>query len=370
MLGAVLALAVAACSDEGEPAASPPVSGATTSRSATTEPATSTAAPTTVAATTIAPVTSTTATTSPPSTVPPIRASAGCGQAPGVIGTDVVAPGDVPLAITVGEQQRTYRLGVPSTYDPDAPTALVLALHGSGGTAEIMSVYAAMPSHAAARGVITVTPDAIDGSWELASTGADDDFLMALLDDVEGHYCIDLDRVHVAGLSLGAWKAAVTACAHPDRVASIALVTVEVHPGGCGPMSVVAFHGTGDHVVPYGEGADAGVVVGGSNGGLPGVSVNMPEWALGAGCSDQPEVVRIEPDVEHWTYPGCAPGLGVEFYAIEHGDHTWPGSAIALPGTTQTVDASEVALDWFAAHPMGATTAPAGAAPAPTSTSS
>ena len=170
------------------------------------------------------------------------------------------------------------------------------------------------------------------GNWELGPQGPDDEFLMALLDDVGAHYCVDLDRVHIAGLSLGAWKAAVTACAHPDRIASIALVTVEVRPGGCGPMSVVAFHGTGDHVVPYGDGADPGVVVGGGNAGLPGVSVNMPQWALGAGCSDQRDVVRIEPDVEHWTYRDCPAGMGVEFYSIEHGDHTWPGTAIDPPG--------------------------------------
>ena len=84
---------------------------------------------------------------------------------------------------------------------------------------------------------------------------------------------------------------------------------------------------------------------------LTGPAVLLPQWALGAGCSDQHDVVRIEPDVEHWTYRDCPDGMGVELYSIEHGDHTWPGSAIDRPGTTQTIDATELALDWFAAHP-------------------
>ncbi len=284
-------------------------------------------------------------------TKPPARASAGCGKAPAVTATDRKAPGDVPLTIAVGQQQRSYRLGVPSSYDQDTPAPEVLDLHGSGGSAAEQDAVTAMPMKAAERGFITVTPDAVAGKWELASRGPDAEFLTALLDDVAGRYCVDLDRVFAVGHSLGAWKTAVTACADPDRFASIALVSVEVHPGGCGPIPVVAFHGTADGVVPYGAGADAGVVVTGSNSGLPGVEVNMPEWAAGAHCSVRKKVQRIEPDVEHWTYTGCDAGTGVEFYSIEHGSHMWPGSPIALPGTTHTIDATKLALDWFDAHP-------------------
>ena len=343
-LGLSLAIALYGCSDGGTGGGAG--SGATLAGPVSLTSAAASASPSTAEA----PVTTSSTTTS--SSVPAARASAGCGQEPAVTRTDRTPPGDVPLAITVGPQQRTYRLGVPSSYDKDVPAPVVLNLHGAGGTAERQSIYTAMPTRAAARGFLTVTPDAINGSWELPGEGADDQFLTILLDDVANHYCVDLDRVHAVGLSLGAWKAAITACTHPDRFASIVLVTVEVHPSECGPMPVIAFHGTGDHVVPYGEGADPGVVVTGSNAGLPGVSVNMPAWAKGAGCSDQKDVVRIEPDVDHWIYRDCPTGMGVELYSIVHGDHTWPGSPIPRPGTTQTVDATALALDWFEAHPL------------------
>ena len=159
---------------------------------ATSAPAVTSAPASTSAATTATPVTASPTTTSSPG--PAARASTGCGQEPALTGTDRTPPGDVPSAITVGLQQRTYRLGVPSSYDKDTPAPVILSLHGAGGTAERQSIYTAMPTRAAARGFLTVTPDAVDGSWELPGEGADDQFLTALLDDVADRYCVDLDR--------------------------------------------------------------------------------------------------------------------------------------------------------------------------------
>lgn len=290
---------------------------------------------------------------SPSSTEPAtaVRSSAGCGSIPAVGPTDDPV-GDVPLELVSGGVTRRYRLAVPSRYDPAEPVGVVLDLHGSGSNADQQSVYSQLPARARDRGYLVVTPDGIDGIWELSGEGADDDFLMALLDDVERSYCIDLDRVHAVGISLGSWKATITACTHPDRFASLVLVAEEVAPAGCA-MPVVAFHGTADAVVPYGDGADEGVVVNGPNAGLPGVDVNMATWAANGGCSPDARISRLEPDVEHRVYPDCHDGVDVELYSIDGGGHTWPGAPIDLPAlgaTTHTVDATGVALDWFDAH--------------------
>lgn len=263
--------------------------------------------------------------------------------------------GDVPLTFDSGGVARTYRLGVPRRYDPSTPTPLVLNLHGATSNAGQQSVYSGLPAKGTEDGFIVVTPDAIGGFWERSGTGADDTFLTGLLDDVGAHYCVDLDRVHAAGISLGSWKATITACSHPDRFASVALVAENVALDGCA-VPVVAFHGTADHTVPYGEGGDPGVVVLGANAGLPGVRGNMAGWARNNGCAPKPTIVRIPPDVDHWTYHGCDPGKGAEFYSVIHGDHTWPGSAIERPGTTHTIDATAIALAWFRDHPRRGTT--------------
>jgi polyhydroxybutyrate depolymerase len=275
--------------------------------------------------------------------------TAGCGAEPPVTATDDPA-GDVLLTFDGGDGPRDYRLAVPPGYDADGPAPVILNLHGAGSNAIQQSVYSGLPHRGAERGFLVVTPDAVGGRWELAADGADDAFLTALLDQIEADFCVDPDRVHVAGISLGAWKASVTACAHPDRFASIALVAEEVAPAGCA-LSVVAFHGTADTVVPYGEGADDGVQVTGPNAGLPGVEVNMPAWAAGAGCSVEKDVERIEPDVDRWIYRDCAAGRGVELYRIEGAGHVWPGSPVQLAGANDTVDATAIALDWFEAHP-------------------
>lgn len=283
-----------------------------------------------------------------------VAASEGCGVPPDVEAPEAERPGDVELTFDSGGVERIYRLGVPRSYDPDEPVPLVLNLHGSGSNAIQASIYHDIPRAAAERGWITATPEAIDGRWELAGSGADDEFLTGLTDDLAARYCIDLDRVHIVGLSLGAWKAASTACAHPDRYASVSLVTVEVRPPECEPLAVVAFHGTADRVVPYGEGGEPGIRVGGLNGRLPGARENVANWAEGNGCDPEPEVDRLGDDVERWTYVGCGEGADVVLHTIEGGGHSWPGSPIQVPGlgeTTDTIDATQLTLDWFEAHP-------------------
>jgi polyhydroxybutyrate depolymerase len=286
-----------------------------------------------------------------PTTAKTVRTSLGCGKTPPVRATTGVT-GDVVLGFDSGGLHRSYRLGVPASYRDDQPAPLILNLHGSGSNALEQSIYSRLPIDGGKRGYLVVTPDAVNANWELTAHGRDDVFLMRLLDHLEATYCVDLDRVYAAGISLGAWKSAITACTHPDRFAAIALVAVEVAPPDCA-IPVVAFHGTADPVVPYGAGADPGITVTGPNAGLTGAAINMARWAKYSGCAPKKEVVPIGADVEHWIYGGCRTGLGVEFYSIEHGGHTWPGSPIdvaRLGQTTHTIDATKIALDWFDAH--------------------
>lgn len=275
------------------------------------------------------------------------RGSAGCGVA-----SDEDAVGDRELAFDIDGQPRTYRLAIPEGYDPDQPTPLVVNLHGSTSNAQEQSIYSRLPERGGARGYLVVAPDAGDGQWDFDADEADGRFVMALLDDLEQRYCVDLDRVHAAGMSLGAWFATTLACAHPERIASVALVTVEVFQQQCGATAVVAFHGTADHVVPYGEGSDPGVVVVGPNAGLPGARDNIAAWADVGGCGSEPAVDRVGEDVERWTYPDCTDGVDVVLYTVFGGGHTWPGAEVTIGPTTQTIDATELALDWFDAHPL------------------
>jgi polyhydroxybutyrate depolymerase len=285
-------------------------------------------------------------------TLPPASGSAGCGKRPLVRGLTRTAPGDVPLTFKSGGVERSYRLGVPKSYNEDKPALLILDLPGANETALEQSFYTDIPRQATARGMITVTPDAIAGFWQLSPKGTDDDFLVALVRYIESRYCVDLEHVGVTGVSLGAWKATEMACGHPDIFASVGLVGEEVHPTSCPPMPVIAFHGTADPTVPYGAGADPGVTVTGPNAGLTGARYNIASWAAGGRCSTYKQVRRIGGDVVLWTYPGCTSGVDVELYTILHGGHTWPGAAITIGPTTHTIDATKLILDFFESHSL------------------
>ena len=286
--------------------------------------------------------------TVPPSTVPAPTGTAGCGtpaDAPTIADT---RPGDVERTLTVGDRERIYRIGVPSGYDDEHPTPLVMNLHGAGSNALQASIYGGVPQEADKRGMIEIAPQAIDGKWQLGGSGYDQDFLVALLNDIEARYCVDPDRVYLVGMSLGAWKAAATACAMGDRVAALALVTVEVRPGTCLSIPVVAFHGTADPIVPYGEGSGH-EFPGSPNAGLPGTRDNIANWAKGNGCDATPDKSQIGTDVEVWTYRHCT--ADVVLYTIVGGGHTWPGETIKTGATTHTIDATSIAFDWFDDHP-------------------
>lgn len=278
----------------------------------------------------------------------PDAATSGCGRGADAPEVADDGPGDVPRTITVEGTERSYRLGVPGGYDPDRATPLVMNLHGSGSNALEASVYGDVTRTASDRGMLVVTPEAIAGNWQLAGSGTDHEFLTTLVDDMKDRYCIDTDRVFLIGMSLGAWKAAVTACSDGSTFAALALVTVEVHPPECAPIPVVAFHGTDDPVVPYGEGSGHDYPDS-PNANLPGTHENIANWAEGNECNPDPEVAQIGDDVERWTYQDCTADL--ELYTVDGGGHTWPGSAIEIGPTTDTIDATGIAFDWFAAHP-------------------
>lgn len=324
----LVACVLASCSGSSDPPAS---SGATSG------PAT-------------APTTATTLDPTDPAAVP-VDASAGCGRAPDLARIDPEQrPGDAEATFAAVGVERRYRLGIPPDYDPGQAAPLLVNLHGAGSDALQAGAYSDLPRRAAERGMLTVAPEALGGRWELAGEGVDGDLLVGLVDDLEDRYCIDRNRVHLVGMSLGAWKAAATACTFDGRFASLALVTVEVFPGDCDPISMVAFHGRADVTVPYGEGATVDPT-GSPNEGVSGTLDNVAAWAANAACDPEPVVARIGDDIEHRRYEGCATGLGVELYTVDDGGHTWPGSDIEIGPTTQTIDATERILDWVEAHP-------------------
>ena len=214
-----------------------------------------------------------------------------------------------------------------------------------------------MSTKAGAKGWIVVTPQSRTigtlKAWVLpALSSVDVDFVAALVQSVPTTLCVDPARVFTTGISNGAGFSDALLCALPGTFAATAPVAGVNISHACGSgtptASVLAFHGTADPLVPY----DGGKVLD-TNLTVPPVTDAVAGYATFDGCASPPQTSTVATDVTHTVYHGCAPGTAVELYSVLGGGHTWPGSPIDVPfgPTTHSIDATELILCFFAAHP-------------------
>ena len=277
---------------------------------------------------------------------------------PPPVGTTCKLPataGTTAKTITVKGVSRSYLLSVPAGYTGTTRVPLVFDFHGLGSNDVEQAVYSQMSVQAGARGWIVVTPQGqAAGStnlWQLATTSPDVDFVAALVTSVSSVLCVDSQRTFAAGISNGAGFSGALVCALPGRFAAIAPVAGLNLSKACSAAtphaSVIAFHGTADPIVPY----DGGLVFG----ALPVVSVSdaFSAWAAFDGCNAKRTLTKIAADVTRTDAQQCPTGIGVSLYTVDGGGHTWPGAPVDIPygTTTQSIHATQLILDFFAAHP-------------------
>ncbi|MDT5073483.1 MAG: polyhydroxybutyrate depolymerase [Mycobacterium sp.] len=273
--------------------------------------------------------------------------------------------GDSRDEVSFGGLQRTYLVHAPA--GNDHPAGLVLNLHGAGATGAAQAAITNYDSAADALGFVVAYPDGIDQSWadgRGASTpdrqGVDDvGFLTALVDRLVRAYGIPPGRVFATGMSAGAFMADRLACDRADLVAAIAPVAgtlgsaVPCAPSQ--PVSVLAFHGTADPVVPFGGGPMQGR--GGTSDVLSAPAM-ASRWREVDGCSAAPLEDELPSagdgtSVRRSTSVGCADGTTAVLIQINGGGHTWPAGNFALPDaglTTTATNASLASAQFFAAH--------------------
>jgi polyhydroxybutyrate depolymerase len=155
-------------------------------------------------------------------------------------------------------------------------------------------------------------------------------------------------------MSDGGAMTSALACAMPKRFAAYAAVAVVFYSHGCAagtPVAIAAFSGTADPVVPFA----GGPVNCCGHPSLPAPTMSMTGWATHNACATKREI-KIGSDVVLTRWTDCRGTSAVDFYVIQGGGHTWPGSiSIASLGkTTQTINASAVIWQFFEAHPQGA----------------
>ena len=159
-----------------------------------------------------------------------------------------------------------YLLSLPKDYSSKGGKRwpLILFLHGAGerGT-NVQRVAIHGPLSLAKQGrefpFIIVAPLCPDGGkWE-------NDPLLKLLDHVEKQFAVDTNRVYLTGLSMGGYGTWSLGLTHPERFAAIAPIcgggqVIDIILASYGKptnslsgVSVWAFHGAKDPVVPLDE---------------------------------------------------------------------------------------------------------------------
>ncbi|MDR3419037.1 MAG: PHB depolymerase family esterase [Nevskia sp.] len=252
-------------------------------------------------------------------------------------------------SITWQKQQRTYILIRPLRALPGAPALLILHAHGmnSAGMANLVRAGRLAEQY----GVWVYLPQGKNGDWneDPSSYNSTDDvgFLSALIDHAVAVDGVDRQRVYASGYSGGGFMAERLACQASDKLAGFVAVAATLRSSlqsicrPTHPMAVAFMDGTSDLLVPYG--------------GEPTVdsaAVATAFWATQNHCAANqtetsvlPLVVNDGTSIARTEFTGCPADAAARLYTVNHGGHTWPGSAYSgytfyVGRTTQNLDAT------------------------------
>jgi polyhydroxybutyrate depolymerase len=231
--------------------------------------------------------------------------------------------GVVKERLASGQRQRAYRLFVPPAYDGRTRLALVLDLHGSGGSSAGQARNSGFEAVAGREGFAVATLEADGARWNVpvAKERPDDvAYVSDVIDHVAARVCIDTERVYATGFSGGGRMSSLLACRLNRRIAAIAPVAGLRWPGPCEgrPVPVVTFHGLADPQNPYdGKAAGRGAEW------LESVPDALAGWARHDGC-DLKIVLEDPPGpLSTMRYEGCRDRSEVRLIRIDGLGHTW-----------------------------------------------
>lgn len=312
---------------------------------------------------------------------------AACGGRTGTPAPPAPAAAPYPAGLstqsmTVGGMVRRYRVHVPSSL-AGAPSAVVLVLHGGGGTGLRVADSGRHPlsvfrSVADREGFIVVFPAGLPAGdrragWtdcradDAVSIGADDvGFLAALVSRLQGEYRLTRAQTFMAGGSNGAMMTHAFAMAHPELLGAAATsggnLALTPRPGACAagptaPLPMLIAHGTADGQMPWGGGCVANVGGRCRRGRVVSAEATRDRWLRANGLEGvTPTQQVLNPDptdggpANRFDYAGATP---VQWWRLDGAGHTVASRAvpIAPDATTGTqnrdVEFAEIAWAFF-----------------------
>ncbi len=289
-----------------------------------------------------------------------------CGLGLSAAAGATLAPGEYALSLVHEGRERGFTVHVPRSYQAGRPAPLVLALHGGGGSMQVMSrdrLYG-LVSQSEASGWIVVFPNGFSrlpggrmATWNAGiccgaarDRGSDDvGFLRAVVADVQRRLDIDPRRIFATGMSNGGMMSYRLACEASDVFRAIASVagtdgTPDCRPGR--PVPVFHIHAKDDERVLFGGGSGSDSA---THANFVSVPVTVDKWARLNACHGPVQTVLQRPGVVCEVRSGCASGAEVRLCVTDSGGHSWPGGRKALGGRgSDALDATQAIWDFFA----------------------
>ncbi|MFG0325967.1 MAG: GC-type dockerin domain-anchored protein [Phycisphaerales bacterium JB037] len=262
-------------------------------------------------------------------------------------------------------------LRVPTTYSPEEPLPLIIALHGFQQDGPEVEAYFNITPLVESRGFLYIAPsgrrnflglgywNALAACCDLFNNNPDDSgYLRALIELIQSEYSVDPRRIHIVGYSNGGFMAYRMACDHSDLIASIVSLAGAMPDDSdppCAahnPVSVLQIHGTADSVINYFGGT---IALGGD---YPSALDSTRAWAAFNGCDLTPEpngplfdLAASVPGAESMSEvfrTNCATGYEAELWTMMDTDHGPPFIADPVEPTNIFATSS---VDWLLAHP-------------------
>jgi polyhydroxybutyrate depolymerase len=288
-------------------------------------------------------------------------------------GQRITVPGRYEIRLRHDGIERLALVHVPRAYLAGAPAALIMALHGGGGSAAFMADEAAygLISKSEQAGFIVVFPNGITrarngmlATWNAGTCCAmardenvdDVGFLRAVLADVSRRADVQPERVYAIGMSNGAMMAYRLACEAGDVFRGIMAVAGTDNTTRCAPqhpVPILHVHARDDDRVLFQGGAGEKFRRADLVADFVSVPRTIERWVALNNAEPMARPVLTVPGANCELHAGRAGGAPVQLCTTDSGGHSWPGGkkgrGNAVP--SQAIRANDVMWDFFARLP-------------------
>ena len=230
------------------------------------------------------------------------------------------------MTIRIGGRNRTFLLHVPPSYTGQSAVPLVLDLHGLGSNSSQQAGLSGFRSKSDEAGFIVAWPQGVGNSWNAFGCCGTADFfniddpafLRAVVARISQLGNINRSRVYITGLSNGGFMTHRMACVAADIFAAAAPVSAPLNTSTATcrptrPITVVAFHGLNDGIVPYGGGT------------FQSAQNSLTTWSSIDGCVGGRTVLDLPGPAMCETFETCNGGAEAGLCSLNSGHIAYTG---------------------------------------------